>query len=900
MRRRFRRLFRHPPVRPDQLERELDDEIASHLAARAEQLEKLGCTPDKARAEALRRFGDPATVRQQLARSAAHRHERVRARERLEEVRTTSMSLSLDIRSAARTLRLHPTFAVAVVATLGLAIAAAVTAFSFVDAMFLRPLPAPHANRLVHVYLPRHDGRMTFVGSAGAALLRDRHDLFETVATQSCCWVKFVREHGSLDQRFVGFASSEFFPMLGVAPAVGRFFSPPETSTRDAAPVAVISYTLWQSAFGGDPRVIGEHIATSTPTWRDFTIIGVAPEGFDGIGVGRARTDIWLPTTMTNAVGIGCARAVPCDDADVLARLAPGMTSVRAEAGLAGLGAELSRVAIGDDSVRRPIVVRASGAEAAAQKEYSPLARLLGAIAALLLVIACANLSGLLIVRGAARAREVALRLSLGASRIRIAQQLLVESAVLAVLGGALGVGLSVWTSRQLMSFFISDSEGFETYFNVGLDARILWFALGVSLASTLVFGLLPAITAARAQPADVLKSGGARSGGGRARFELVAVQVALTSVLLSGAVLLSRSFSHLLHAQRFDAEHVALFRVRPAAAQYDTLRSEQYVRMVADRIRALPGVERVAFARGAGFMWSTSPAPVGVGTSAGDSAQRSDAHFVSPNFFETLEIPVLAGREFLNSDAIGTPPVAIVDESLAQRLFSRRDVIGKTLYAGGKAFRIVGVVPDYRVRAAHDAQLPMAFFAFQQNALGPELDARFAIRVRGDPSRMLAALRQTAHDVDPNVPVAEFMTLAHQMDASFPQIRLGQNVLLASGALALLLSAIGLYGMIAFVVTRRTRDIGLRIALGAVPMRVAGQLVGSGMKAAAIGIAAGLAGAWSLSHLLSAWLVGVAPHDVIAYSTAALAVALATLVACAIPAARAAAIDPAIALRVE
>lgn len=329
MRRHFRRLFRHPPLRGDQLAHELDDEIA------------------------------------------AHRGERVRARERSEEIRIMTTGFSQDIRLAARTIRLHPTFAVAVVATLGLAIAAAVTAFSFVDAMFLRPLPVPNAARLVHVYLPRHDGRLTSVGSAGATLLRGRHDLFERVAAEECCWVKFVRERGSLDQRYTGFASSDFFPMLGLTPALGRFFTPQEASTVGAQPVAVISYALWQRVFAEDPHVIGERIATSTPAWRDFTIIGVAPEGFDGIDAGSMRAEIWLPTGMATAVGLGCTRVIPCDDVDALARLAPGVTIARAQAGLQGLGADLTRLAIGDDSVRRPVIVRASGASTACASRAS-------------------------------------------------------------------------------------------------------------------------------------------------------------------------------------------------------------------------------------------------------------------------------------------------------------------------------------------------------------------------------------------------------------------------------------------------------------------------------------------------------------------------------------------------
>jgi putative ABC transport system permease protein len=504
----------------------------------------------------------------------------------------------------------------------------------------------------------------------------------------------------------------------------------------------------------------------------------------------------------------------------------------------------------------------------------------------------------------------VALRLSLGASRVRMVQQLLVESGAVAIAGGAFGVLLSIATSRALMGFFVSDSEGFQNYFPIGLDARVLWFALGVSVLSVAGFGLLPALVSARAQPAEVLKSGtsggGRGRGRGRGRFELVTVQAALTAALLSGAVLLSRSFTHLLHAQRFETDHVALLRVRPAAAQYDSTRAEQYVRAVADRLAALPGVEHVAFTRGAGFPWGSTPLDVGVGLAAGDSGTQANAQFLSPSFFRALDIGVMQGREFTDADGPRAPLVAMVSEPLARRLAgvaSRApvpEVVGRTLYVRGKVFRIIGVVPDYLVHAGGEATLPMVFFAFWQNALGPEADARFVVRVSGDAARALATLRTTAESVDRAVPVAEVMTLAAQVDASYPQIRLGQNVALAAGAIALLLSAIGLYGVVAFLVTQRTREIGLRIALGALPSRVASRFVYAGMTAAATGVAIGLGIAWMLGRLLSAWLVGVSPHDGVALASAAGAVLLASLVACAVPARRASAIDPVRALKVE
>jgi hypothetical protein len=252
MRRRFRRLFRHTPDRPDQLAREIDDEIASHVAARVEQLERLGMSPDRARDEAFKRLGDVGIAHGDLTVSARRRGALIRARERADAFQAMITGVPRDVRFAARTLRRNPTFAVATVATLGLVIAAAVTAFSFVDALFLRPLPAPSANRLVRVYLPRSSGRLTQVGSAGAALLRARNDVFEQVAAERCCWVKFVNERGTLDQRYAAFASSQFFPLLGITPALGRFFLPSETAHDGADPVAIVSYSLWQRRFNGD------------------------------------------------------------------------------------------------------------------------------------------------------------------------------------------------------------------------------------------------------------------------------------------------------------------------------------------------------------------------------------------------------------------------------------------------------------------------------------------------------------------------------------------------------------------------------------------------------------------------------------------------------------------------
>jgi predicted permease len=869
----FRRL-------PDE-ERDMRDEMQFHVDMQATEFVGRGMSPRDARRAALVAFGGQAWT--EAAR---------------DELRSRPLeSLARDFRIALRGLRAHPGFALSTIVTIGLGIAASVTVFAFVESIFLRPLPVRSADRLVRVYLGRTDGRLGFLGTAGAEVLREHRDVFDAVAADDARNVVFVRSRGALSQQFVSFVSAEFFPMLGLQPRLGRFFSAAEDSVPDRDAVAVISSALWHNQFAADPRVIGEHVGIAG---REFTIVGVGPEAFDGVGIGETPSQIWLPTRMMGVIGAGCAPHRPCQETDVLARLSDGVSLSRAQAAVGTFGRALSLASFGDDSVRRALVLPARGVVRAEQRRYESLSRLLIAIAGVLLLIACANLSGLLLARGVSREREVALRRALGASRGRIVQQLLSESLLIGLAGGILGLMLSMWTVRGLMGFFASDEEGFPHFFQIGVDARIVLFAIAVSIGATILFGVLPALATARADAADVLKNATGGAARGRARFGLVAAQVALTSALLSGAALLSRSFVHLLHAQRFDSDHVALFRVRPAAVNYDPERAQAYVRLVRDRIAALPDVESVAFARGSGLLWSGTPWHAGIGATPGDSATDAETHSIAPGFFSTLRIPVLGGREFGEPDGKSAPPVAMVSEALARRLWPRGNALGHDAFVHGRAFRIVGIVPDYRIQMSGEATPLMAFVPFWQNALGPEKDARFAVRLRGEPAKALRALERVAANADPNVPVAEAMTMSAQVDALYPQIHLGQVVLIGAATLALFLSAIGLYGTIAFLVARRTREIGIRIALGARPGDVVWRFMRQGLVATTAGLASGLIAARAGAHLLSNWLVGVPPGDVVAFAIAATAVAGTALLACSLPARRAADVDPIIALRAE
>lgn len=868
-------------------EARMHEEMAFHLERLAERYTKEGMPAGEARRRAAIDFGGRAG-HEEGARDAL--------RSRVVE------NLLRDIQLAVRSLRNTPRFALTTIVTIALGVAAAVTAFGFTDVVFLRPLDVPRADRLVRVYLPRsaRDGLrvgIASVGTWGAALLRTQTRVFEDVAADADRNVLFVRARGALEQSYPSWVSANYFTMLGVRPQLGRFFSPEENAVPDRDAVTVISSAVWHSRFDGDRHVIGEHVAIDG---RDFTVIGVAPDGFDGTGVGETPTQFWLPTMVAGITGSSCARQPPCQDADVLARLAPGVGIAAARAAVGVLGRQLSHLAFGDDSLRTPIVVPATGILWPQQRHYSGLARLLAAIAGVMLLIACTNLGGLLVVRGVARRRAVAMRFALGASRWRVVQQLLAESAVIGLAGGALGVLLSVWTSRALMGFFVTDEEGFPHFFRLGLNTNILGFAVGVALVATAIFGVLPALATTRVAPADVLKNTGGGAPRGGARFGLITAQVAMASMLLCAAVLLSRSFSHLLYSERFDPRHVALFRVRPAAVAYTPERAQRYVHDVAARVAALPGIEAVAYAKGSGLLWSSTPWTAGIGTAPGDSATIVETHSVSPGFLAALSIPLVAGREFDERDDSSAPRIAVLNASLAERLSPGGSLVGRNVYLHGTPFRVVGVAADYRVRLLGEAAPLVVFVPFRQNALGPELDARFAIRVHGDPAAVLATLRRTAAGVDPNVPVAEEMTMTEQIDANYPTIRLGKAITVAAGSIALVLSAIGIFGLVAFIVERQSREIGIRVALGATSRGVVWHFARRGLRAATLGTALGVAGATLASPFLREWLVDVTPRDSVAFAVAAVATLGVALLASIWPARRAARVDPTVTLRVE
>ncbi len=619
--------------------------------------------------------------------------------------------------------------------------------------------------------------------------------------------------------------------------------------------------------------------------------------------MGNTPNQLWIPLMMVHSGYRWCDALRPdCHLFYLQGSLAPGKNTEQARAELDALLRQ-ARIDAPWESGPLPLVVEpAAGVRPGDQRAFRILSRLLAATAGMLLVIACANLGGLLLARGTARAKEIAMRVSLGASRARVVRQLLTESILLASGGGVLGVVLSLWTSRLLFNFYTTNSEGYQKFYDFSLDPRVLAFAAGISVFTGILFGIFPAWQASRAETADVLKAQGGGSGRARPRLILTSAQIALSLALLVGAGLAGRSASNLENQSGFDVHHVVALRLRPRLVSYTPDRAQAFAREVVRKLSSLPGVESVALTRGQGHVWGDGgdiPARL-PSQSPPDPKHPATISFqeISPRFFETLRIGLVQGREFEERDLPGSPRVMIVNESLARRAWPHAAALDQVMLLDEKPYRVVGVVKDSILRSLNDGTLPMLFIPFWQNNTVPQVDARMAIRMKGDPEPALAVIKRAIAEVDPEVPVTELMPMIEQVRGQYSDVRVARAVLTSSAALALLLAALGLYGVISFTAERRTREVGIRMALGARPGEVVAMFLKQGLALLALGGIAGLVLALATTRLLGAWLYGISASDPLAFLGGVAALASTAVLASWIPARRAAHIDPMTALR--
>ncbi len=809
-----------------------------------------------------------------------------------------------DLKYAVRRLARSPGFTVVAVLSLALGIGANTAIFSIVNAVLLRHLPVTDPARLVEVYTSDDGGYPAAPSSYPDYVdLRDHNDVFSGVAGERTVIAREDRD-GRPSVVFGEVVTGNFFDVLGVPMALGRSFLPEEDIEPMAHPVVILGYRTWTREYGGDPRIVGKSVRLGD---RPFTVVGVAPEGFNGT-FPVIVTSFYAPMMMSGAfMDRGGEQLTSRSQRSMFlkARLKPGMTVVQANAALKAFSEGLaekypesnehrimSAIASADVSIH-PLV----------DKAMVPVAALLLTVVGIVLLIACVNLASFLLARAEERRKEIAVRLALGAGRAALIRQLLVETVLLGLLGGGAGIALANWTLKLLMTFKPPIPVPIEL--DVSLDGHVLLFTLVVSVLAGILFGLAPALQATNPDVAPVLKDEAARtSGPGRfsLRGTLVVVQVAFSFVLLIVSGLFVRS---LQKAQAIDpgfyTGSAAMVSPMVSLASYETEEQKKaYYHTLEQRLLADPEIDQVAmadrFPLGMSIQTSDFVLP-GVPSDRSDGVWEIDNAHVSPRYFTTLEVPIVRGRGFVSSDEKGEV-VAVVSEAFVQRFYPGQDVVGRVIETRrGSPVRIIGVARDTKVRTLGEAPRPYLYRLEGQSG-APALEV--VTRGRGSSAQILAATLRVVKDIDPDVPIFEAKTMNEHLAIMLFAPRMAALLLSVFGALALALAAVGIYGIVSYAVSRRTREVGIRMSLGASATDVVAMAVRGGMRLVLLGgiIGVGLAAAvtWSISR----YLYGIGATDVATFVVIPLLLGGVALAAAFVPALRASAVDPARALRAE
>ena len=877
-------------LRSNRLASDLQREIEFHIAERADDLVAQGMSEREARREARRRFGNPS-LQQERTRDV--------------DLVTWLESVGADVRYSLRAMRASPGFAIIVIASLALGIGANTAIFSLIDAIVLKRLPVARPDELAQI---------TYGDANGSVLtnpiweqVRDRQDVFSNVFAYDNDVGFNLAAGGEIRIATGNAVSGDYFATLGVKPAAGRLITRTD-DVRGCPPIALLGHGFWQSEYGGAPSVIGTAISLSG---KPHTIVGVAEEGFFGVDVGRS-VQVYVPL---------CLR--PYLDARstwflwAIGRPKPGVTREMAAARLAALSPTVFRETVPEQwsaSEREDYLKITLSAQPAAtglswlRQDYQKALMVLMAVVALVLLIACANVANLLLARAAARQREMAIRLAIGAARRRLVRQLLTESVLLATLGAAVGVVFARWGTSVLMRVLSAGERNLAL--TLPLDARVLAFTTAVAIATAMLFGLAPAWRSARVDPQAALKSGGRGVAEGHSRFTigkwLVVGQIALSLVLVIGAGLLLGSFRKLTTLDAgFRKDGVLLVGVSLRNAGYaDSVRGG--VRQnILERFRQLPGVHSASVSQLTPISGSAWNDFVEVEGYKPTSMEESLVYFneVSDGFFTTMGTPLRAGRDFDRRDVPGGAKVAIINETMARRFFGSANPLGKPFHVleHGKRrppFEVVGVVKDAKYRRLREETVPTAYVAMHQNATSGPF-ANYELRVAADPRSMVPAVKATMAEVNRSISL-QFTTFAEQVDASLTRDRLLATLSGFFGGLALLLAMVGLYGTLSYSVARRRNEIGIRIALGAERSHVVRLVLGEVGRLVVIGIVLGGVASLAATRWVTSFLYGLTASDPRTLTIATATLAFVALAAGAIPAVRAARVDPVGALREE